>query len=99
MDRADVYKAIDSERDYQDRKWGNGMARPQHSPDEWCLYIQDYLNEATHILSRMPDAVATPAAMEIMRKIGGMAVKCMEEHGTTLRPADAEIMYDMRGKS
>ena len=93
MNRADVYKAIDSERDYQERKWGNGATKKVHSLEEWCLYIQDYLDEAKHALSRKPDDVCYPIAKEIMRKIGGMAVKCMEEHGTTLRPADAEIVY------
>lgn len=91
--REEVYEAIDSERDYQDRKWGNGATKKVHSPEEWCLYIEDYVNEAKHMLSRGADADVHPKAMEIIRKVAGMAVKCMEEHGAILRAKDAEITH------
>jgi hypothetical protein len=79
MDRVKVYEAIDSERDYQAQKWGE---KP-HSPEEWFLFIEDYVSEAKHILSR--ELYGYPKAMEIMRKVGGMAVAAMEQHGTTNR--------------
>ena len=59
--------------------------RKPHSPEEWLMYIEDYVNEAKHICSRESAPDCYIKAMEIMRKIGGMAVCAMEQHGTTMR--------------
>lgn len=83
MNRADVYKVLDSERAYQTNKWG--ATDLDHSPEEWFAYIEDYIGEAKHILAREAGATARPKAMEIMRKVGGMAVAAMEQHGTNPR--------------
>jgi hypothetical protein len=87
MKREDVYKAIDTERDYQDAIWNEDTTASggKHSPEEWCMYIEDYINEAKHILSREPINTAYPKAMSIMRKVGAMAVCAMEQNGTTNR--------------
>jgi hypothetical protein len=80
--RSEVYAAIDSERDYQDRRWS---AEKVHTPSEWLLYMQDYLSEAIHIASRQPTPQADPAVLEIIRKIAGMGVACMEQNGAPKR--------------
>ena len=87
MKRKEVYELIDGERDYQDLKWG---ADPQsrhsnHSPEEWFMYIEDYINEAKHVLSREAYGVCEEKAMNIMRKVAAMAVCAMEQNGSKSR--------------
>jgi len=87
MERNKVYEAIDTEREYQDALWlpMEGSNHDHHSPEEWFMYIEDYINEAKHILSREAYVVCKPKAMEIMRKLAAMAVCAMEQNGTTNR--------------
>jgi hypothetical protein len=79
--RAEVYAAIDSERDYQEQKWPGNF----HSPVEFLVYMQDYLTEAMRVASRQPDEVAIPRVLESIRKITAMGVACMEQHGAPKR--------------
>lgn len=77
MHRKFVYEVLDSEREYQDEKWG----LTTHSVEEWLLYIEDYLNEAKHIVARGTDTDVS----SIIRKITAMGVCCMEQHGAQRR--------------
>ena len=81
MKREEVYRALDSERDYQDQKWGNTLREGKHTPTEFMVYMQDYLLEAMKIISRMADPEASEKAMHIIRKITAMGVACGEQHG------------------
>lgn len=77
--REDVYKAIDTERYYQDNKWGKDHP---HEIDAFATYLRRY----TAIL----DEVATvpsgdTAKLDVIRKIAGLAVVCMEQHGAPER--------------
>jgi len=83
MDRTDVYKLIDEERNYQDKKW-NFKSPPSngtHSWEDWFVYIEDYVNEAKHILSRNPKMEGDKFAAHSMRKVAAMAVCAMEQNG------------------
>lgn len=80
--REEVYKAIDSERDYQDSKWN---ASTYHSLYEWLVYLQDYLTEGIHQASRLPDKQRFPLVLDTVRKIGAMCVSAMEQHGAPYR--------------
>ena len=87
MKREEVYQVIESERQYQDSKWNESTTSTKgvHSPDEWVLYMQDYLSEAQHILSREPYPQAAEKAMAIIRKVTAMGVHAMEQHETPKR--------------
>jgi len=85
MKREDVYRLIDGERAYQQDRWRHG-GQPEHSPEEWFTYIADYVQEAQHLLSRNTYDTSKDKAMDIMRKVGAMAVAAMEEHETPDRP-------------
>ena len=87
--RQAVYKALDSERDYQDAKWGHTETCGQHSITEFIAFMQDYLQEAQHILSRESVTTGNSKAMDIMRKVTAMGVSCMEQNGAPLRQAAA----------
>jgi hypothetical protein len=77
--REDVYDAIDSERYYQMQRWG------QNNPHEigaWILFMEDYLAEARHLVSRnSPEEIA----LDTIRKVTALGVACMEQHGAPLR--------------
>jgi len=86
LTRQHVYELIDGEREYQDKRWTiETGARVVHSPEEWLVYIEDYVNEAKHIMSREAYGICEPKAMSIMRKIAAMAVCAMEQNGSTPR--------------
>jgi len=74
-----VFRCINGERAYQDDKWPNSMGK---SVDEFALYIQGYANELTSVASHTDDQAAKLA---VVRKIGALAVACMEANGTVAR--------------
>lgn len=85
--RAEVYAAIDGERTYQDSRWNaeTTTSEGKHTFEEWIVYIEDYLAEAKHVLSRHPAQTAQPTVANIMRKVATMCVACMEQHGAPKR--------------
>jgi hypothetical protein len=86
--RQEVYKAIDTERDYQDAKWGPTESTGLHSITEFLVFIRDYTEEAMHTQSRESMTTADPKGLDSMRKIAGLAVACMEQHGAPKRVVD-----------
>lgn len=96
MKREDVYKLIDGEREYQEVRWKKDVTQTGehfHSPEEWITYMEDYLAEAKHILSRdsVPDCYND--AMEIMRKVTAMGVCAMEQLETKPRDSKQTAYY------
>lgn len=83
----EVYEAINSEIEYQNQRWNENTttSKNYHSPEEWIMYMEDYLAEAKHILSREAQQVAYPMVAHIMRKVTTMGIRCMKEHGAPLR--------------
>ncbi len=85
--REDVYKAIDSERDYQQQCWNAATTSTagQHSVPEWLLYMRQYLDEAIAHVSHHAEPYASEDVLETVRKVTAMGVSCMEQHGAPLR--------------
>lgn len=79
--RSQAYAAINSERDYQGRKWGD----PEHSVTEFLVYMRDYIEEALHVVSRQSDPDASLAALHSVRKVAALGVACMEQCGAPHR--------------
>ena len=79
--RAVVYDAIDTERDYQDRRYGNLEEHP-HTVGEWILILRTELDEAERGWTKGKGD--TEALSEIV-KLAGVAVACLEQHGVVLR--------------
>ena len=77
MERTEIYKLIDGEREYQEARWPS--LYHDHSATEYLVYIRDYTEEALHRVSRDWDE---SFALENMRKIAALAVACMERHGS-----------------
>jgi len=87
MERTEVYKLIDGERDYQNKLWNSDttISQGQHSVAEWLVYMQDYLSQAMNVCTRHADPYARDEAMKIVRKIAGMCVCAMEQIETEPR--------------
>lgn len=73
-----AYLAIDSERDYQARKWGENP----HEIDAFAAYVQEYTNQLIKTVGTSNDQTAK---LDCMRKIGALTVACMEQHGAPRR--------------
>lgn len=83
--REEVYAALDSERAYQ-KKWETqSTSKGQHSFTEWFAYMEDYIDEAQHILAREARQNAYPKVEHIMRKVTAMGVAAMEQLGAPKR--------------
>lgn len=88
--REEVYHAIDTERYYQDTKWGETLSgdRPgngERSVDEFALYIAGYTDDLVKNASHFgPDQ----DKLDIIRKIAGLCVAAMEQHGAPCRKFD-----------
>ncbi len=76
--RQEVYEAIDTERDYQDKQW-NGHT---HEVGAYLTLLRTYLREAEESWSRSD---GDRAALHSIRKIAAIAVHTMEEHGAPIR--------------
>ena len=80
--REEVYAAIDSERDYQNDLSDLRTDGRDKSVGEYITMMQHYQAEMVSDWTRHP---GDDMALEVMRKIAGIAVRCMEEHGVALR--------------
>lgn len=84
--RSEVYSALDSERAYQDVRWGSTRAEGKHEDvGLWLIYMRDYVEEALHIVSREADEVAAPKALNSIRKVAALGVAAMEQLGAPRR--------------
>ena len=84
--RAEVYAALDSEREYQDQIWPERDIPDQPNNltiGEFLVLIGVYLRKAEEEWAVEPKPELN--TLEVVRKIGGIAVNCMEQHGAPHR--------------
>lgn len=87
--RIAAYRAIDSERDYQDHLKRDRTANPtdgtrsiDHTVGDFVTMMQHYQTELVAAWTKNP---GDAWALDTMRKIGAIAVNCMEQHGAPRR--------------
>ena len=78
IDRAYVYRSIDSERDHQAVKWGE---RP-HEVGAWLTIMRTLLSEAEVAWAK---SSGDHAALVEIRKVIAVGVACAEQHGLPFR--------------
>lgn len=83
--RSEVYAAIDTERDYQNRLWGNGNDLQRRRVEEWLVYMKVYLDKAMVEITSEPDEAAIPKSVATIRKITALGVAAMEQLGAPPR--------------
>jgi hypothetical protein len=87
MIRERVYNAIDSERDFQDRKWGTVAEHP-HEVGGWLTIMRQLLRDAEKAWASSADDYTT--TVEI-RKVIAVGVACLEQHGVQTRSKFIEV--------
>lgn len=83
--REDVYKVIDSERDYQEMRVVRDSGAGYHTVEEYLLYMEDYLNEARKVASRTWGSSSKEMTLDVIRKVTALGVVCMEQNGAPIR--------------
>ena len=86
-ERAKVYEAIDSERRFQDRKWGTIEKHP-HEVGGWLTLMRKLLADAEQAWA---GSNSDGPALEEIRKILAVGVACCEQHGITTRWLHTDI--------
>lgn len=87
LSREETWAAVVSELDHQIAVWNKEttVTEGNHSVAEFVLFMQDYVREATTVLSRNGEPFASEAALHIVRKITAMGVSCMMQNGAPYR--------------
>jgi len=96
--REEVYRAIDSELDYQASVWKNPEDSGAHNPltvGEFILLVEQYTARARQLWTSESKQLAHTDSgacyytevqtLEFMRKIAGIAANCMTQHGAPQR--------------
>ena len=81
--RKEVYAAINTERHYQDNAWPRGNSS-SFSTGEEILLIEEYARRAREAWAGEKKG-AEVETLNAIRKIAGIAVRCMEKHGAQQR--------------
>jgi hypothetical protein len=77
LQRNEIYKRINGERDYQDQRWHGCVPDEEKGIAEWINYIEFHLEKAKERVYHLnPDE-----ALAELRKVAALAVRAMEIHG------------------
>ena len=95
MERTDVYKCIDTERQYQDLRWSprrekNGTPDESKPPAEWINYIEFHVAKAKEEVYLLNEE----EALAHIRKVAALAVRWLEIHGCPERIIPKELLGD-----
>ena len=83
MNRKEVYKILDGERDYQDSIGGKMEHRGKPTIEAEILMMEEYLLKAREKwVNTYGDS---EPALDMLRKVVGIALRCFENHGCTPR--------------
>lgn len=82
MARSVVYNLIRSERLYQDSLGSDRTDGGGHAPAGYLVMFHTYLNRAMNGWTETPGCIV---ALDNIRKLAGIAVHCMEDHGAIPR--------------
>ena len=92
MLRQKVYEAIDSERFYQERKWGSIEQHP-HEVGGYILLMQKHLNDA---MNNWCSSNGDYKALDELRKVLAIGVACAEQHSIPARSLTQPVSEKMR---
>jgi hypothetical protein len=95
MERKEVYRKIDVERDYQDLRWGtrrtlDGTPDEEKPVAEWINYMEHHVNEAKKGVYDLD----TEEALAQVRKVAALAVRALELHGCPERVIPEELLTE-----
>ncbi len=87
METRQVFESLLGERTYQKRRWGHrqedgSYVESSHSVCDYLVFMQDYLTDTLRRASRED---GYEGALDSLRKVVALGVRCFEEHGCPLR--------------
>ena len=89
LSRKEVLESLSTERDYQNQIWdANNKSSNATSISAYILWMEYQLQLARTLASTTDETTGTETAnaiMEVVRKVGGLAVACGELHGMPQR--------------
>lgn len=90
LQREEVYCILNSERAYQDKRWGasassNEPGDGNRTIDEFALYISQYANALARLAAT---SIEPHDKLDFVRKVGALCVACMEQHGGRNRESE-----------
>ena len=86
MTRQEVYKLIDGERDYQDSFISNtDNNRSEGIPHQVAGYVVMINHYVQKLNQAWTENAGCEKALDVVRKIAGIAVHCMEDYGAPER--------------
>lgn len=88
--RAKAHDALDSERDYQDSLDDTRTDHKDRSVGDYITMLGFYYQE---LLAAWTKNAGDNEALHVMRKIGGIAMHCMEDHGSFPRKTSVTTHY------
>jgi len=85
LTREEVYKLIDGERTYQEKKKVayNWRSDEYNGVGDFITYIDVYLTQAK---TRLTKETGNQGGLDELRKVAALAVACMETFGCPARP-------------
>jgi hypothetical protein len=92
MTKTQVYASIDSERFYQDRKWGTISDHP-HEVGGWLTLMRKHLSDAE---AAWAGSNNDHAALIEIRKVLAIGVACAEQHGLPHRSRSQPVSEKIR---
>ena len=92
LERIKVYESIDSERYYQDRKWGTVEQYP-HEVGGWLTLMRKLLTGAE---AAWAGSNGDYKALLELRKVLAVGVACAEQHGLPGRSPTQPVSKKMR---
>lgn len=100
MNRSEVYKHLDIEREYQDLKWN--PRRDLVNVGDEDLSISDWLNFMEFHLEKAKNQMyyhKNDAALDEVRKVTALGVRCLELNGCPERIIPIELTQEDERKS
>lgn len=89
-----VFAVIVDERNHQDKKWGTIEEHP-HEVGSWLTILDQLVEDAKRAyMSQRGDA----GALDEIRKVVGVGVACMEQHGVVHRCPAREASWNINRK-
>ncbi len=95
MERYEVYKRLDTERDYQDGRWStrrtlDGTPDEEKPPAEWINYMEHHIAAAKKGVYDLD----TQEALAQVRKVTALGVRCLELHGCPERVIPEDLQNE-----
>ena len=97
MERKEIYKRLDGQRDYQDITWvarrtANGTPDEEKSISEWLTYMEHHLNKVKEAIYYLKD----DEALAEIRKVTALGVRAMEIHGCPERKIPVSVTINVK---